>query len=33
LMQGLRKAIAAGSLTAFVAAFHARRSEGDIEPL
>jgi len=33
LMQGLREAIAAGRLAAFVADFHARRAEGDIEPL
>ncbi|MBC2835651.1 tRNA guanosine(34) transglycosylase Tgt [Paragemmobacter straminiformis] len=33
LMQGLRDAIAAGSLAAFVADFHARRAQGDIEPL
>ncbi len=33
LMQGLREAIAAGSLAAFVAAFHALRAEGDIEPI
>jgi queuine tRNA-ribosyltransferase len=33
LMQGLRDAIAAGGLGAFVAAFHARRAEGDIEPV
>lgn len=33
LMQGLRKAIAAGRLADFVAAFHAARVEGDIEPL
>ncbi|QPH54762.1 tRNA guanosine(34) transglycosylase Tgt [Pontivivens ytuae] len=33
LMQGLRDAIAAGSLDAFVAAFHARRAEGDMERL
>lgn len=33
LMQGLRGAIGAGRLAAFVAAFHARRAEGDIEPL
>ncbi|MEF3049271.1 tRNA guanosine(34) transglycosylase Tgt [Pseudotabrizicola sp. L79] len=33
LMQGLRDAIAAGHLSAFVADFHARRAEGDIEPL
>ena len=33
LMQGLRKAIAAGRLADFVAAFHAARAEGDIEPL
>ncbi len=33
LMQGLREAIGAGRLAAFVAAFHARRAEGDIEPL
>lgn len=33
LMQGLRDAIAAGELAAFVARFHALRAEGDIEPL
>lgn len=33
LMQGLRDAIAAGQLAAFVADFHALRAEGDIEPL
>ncbi|ABA79010.1 tRNA guanosine(34) transglycosylase Tgt [Rhodobacter sphaeroides] len=33
LMQGLRTAIAAGRLGEFVAAFHAARAEGDIEPL
>ncbi len=33
LMQGLRDAIAAGALAAFVAEFHARRAQGDIEPL
>ncbi|WP_028031404.1 tRNA guanosine(34) transglycosylase Tgt [Gemmobacter nectariphilus] len=33
LMQGLRDAIAAGTLPQFVAAFHAQRAEGDIEPL
>lgn len=33
LMQGLRGAIAGQRLAAFVAAFHARRAEGDIEPL
>jgi queuine tRNA-ribosyltransferase len=32
LMQGLRDAIAAGRLSAFVAEFHALRAEGDIEP-
>lgn len=32
LMAGLRDAIAAGRLAAFVAAFHAARAEGDIEP-
>ncbi|OHC46214.1 MAG: tRNA guanosine(34) transglycosylase Tgt, partial [Rhodobacteraceae bacterium GWE1_64_9] len=32
LMQGLRDAIAAGRLAAFVADFHAQRAEGDIEP-
>ena len=31
LMQGLRDAIAGGTLAAFVAAFHARRTEGDVE--
>ncbi len=33
LMQGLRDAIAGGRLAAFVAEFHARRAEGDIEPV
>ncbi|AWD23249.1 tRNA guanosine(34) transglycosylase Tgt [Fuscovulum blasticum] len=33
LMQGLRDAIDAGRLAAFVAEFHARRAEGDIPPL
>ena len=33
LMAGLRDAIAAGRLDAFVAEFHARRAEGDIEPV
>ncbi|WP_413872150.1 tRNA guanosine(34) transglycosylase Tgt [Albidovulum sp.] len=33
LMQGLRDAIAAGRLAAFVAEFHAARAAGDIEPL
>ncbi len=33
LMAGLRGAIAAGRLDAFVADFHARRAEGDIPPL
>jgi queuine tRNA-ribosyltransferase len=33
LMQGLRDAIAAGVLAGFVAAFHATRAEGDIDPL
>ena len=33
LMQGLRDAIAEQRLTAFVADFHAKRAEGDIEPL
>ena len=33
LMQGLRDAIAACRLAAFVADFHAQRAEGDIEPL
>ncbi|MDE3237676.1 MAG: tRNA guanosine(34) transglycosylase Tgt [Paracoccaceae bacterium] len=33
LMAGLRGAIAEGRLDAFVAQFHARRAEGDIEPL
>jgi queuine tRNA-ribosyltransferase len=31
LMQGLRDAIAEGRLAAFVADFHARRAEGDID--
>ena len=33
LMEGLRKAIAAGGLDAFVRDFHALRAEGDIEPI
>ncbi|GAB4382652.1 tRNA guanosine(34) transglycosylase Tgt [Albidovulum sp.] len=33
LMQGLRDAISAGRLAAFVAAFHQMRAQGDIEPL
>ena len=33
LMQGLREAIAAGTLSGFVAAFHTQRAAGDIEPL
>ncbi len=33
LMQGLRDAIAAGSLDDFEAAFHAKRAEGDLPPL
>lgn len=33
LMQGLRDAIAAGRLDAFVADFHALRANGDIDPL
>ena len=33
LMQGLRDAIAGGRLGAFVAGFHARRTEGDVEPV
>jgi queuine tRNA-ribosyltransferase len=33
LMQGLRDAIAAGTFVQFVAAFHAKRAEGDIEPI
>lgn len=33
LMQGLRDAIGAGQLSAFVAAFHAQRATGDIEPV
>ena len=33
LMQGLRDAIAAGRLSAFVAEFHAQRAMGDIDPL
>jgi len=32
LMQGLRDAIAAGELSAFVANFHAQRAMGDIDP-
>lgn len=33
LMSGLRDAITAGRLAEFVAEFHARRAEGDIEPV
>ncbi len=33
LMQGLRDAIAAGQLSAFVADFHAQRAMGDIDPI
>jgi len=33
LMAGMRAAIAAGSLSAFVADFHAKRAQGDIEPI
>jgi queuine tRNA-ribosyltransferase len=33
LMEGLRAAIGAERLEAFVAAFHARRAEGDLEPV
>jgi queuine tRNA-ribosyltransferase len=33
LMAGLRGAIAAGQLAAFVTGFHAERAQGDIEPL
>ncbi|WP_444666181.1 tRNA guanosine(34) transglycosylase Tgt [Cereibacter changlensis] len=33
LMQGLRDAIAAGRLAAFVQGFHAQRAEGDIPPV
>ncbi|WP_313136111.1 tRNA guanosine(34) transglycosylase Tgt [Paracoccus jeotgali] len=33
LMQGLRNAIAAGTLDAFVTGFHAERQQGDIPPL
>jgi queuine tRNA-ribosyltransferase len=33
LMQGLREAIAGGRLDAFAEAFHARRAEGDLEPV
>ncbi|MCC7322149.1 MAG: tRNA guanosine(34) transglycosylase Tgt [Rubellimicrobium sp.] len=33
LMAGLRDAISRGQLPAFVAAFHAARAEGDIEPI
>lgn len=33
LMAGLREAIAEGGLAAFAAAFHARREEGDLEPV
>jgi queuine tRNA-ribosyltransferase len=31
LMQGMRDAIEAGTLDAFVEAFHARRAQGDLE--
>ncbi len=33
LMEGLRSAIAGGTLAAFVAEFHARRTQGDIAPV
>ena len=33
LMHGLREAIAAGGLAAFVVGFHAKRAEGDVEPV
>jgi queuine tRNA-ribosyltransferase len=33
LMAGLRGAIGEGQLEAFVAAFHAQRAEGDMEPM
>ena len=33
LMQGIRDAVEAGTLDDFAAAFHARRAEGDVEPL
>ncbi|WP_339107403.1 tRNA guanosine(34) transglycosylase Tgt [Thioclava sp. GXIMD4216] len=33
LMQGMRDAIEAGTFKAYVADFHAKRAEGDIEPL
>ncbi|MFN3845054.1 MAG: tRNA guanosine(34) transglycosylase Tgt [Paracoccaceae bacterium] len=33
LMQGLRDAIAAGSLSDFVAAFHLQRATGDVDPV
>ncbi|MEL7216482.1 MAG: tRNA guanosine(34) transglycosylase Tgt [Pseudomonadota bacterium] len=33
LMEGLRGAISKGTLDAFVADFHARRAQGDVEPL
>ena len=33
LMQGIRDAVEAGALDDFAAAFHARRAEGDVEPL
>ncbi|MGB0499317.1 MAG: tRNA guanosine(34) transglycosylase Tgt [Rubricella sp.] len=33
LMQGLRDAIAEGRLDEYVTAFHARRAEGDVQPL
>jgi len=33
LMQGMRDAITAGQFKAFEAEFHAKRAQGDIEPL
>ena len=33
LMQGIRDAVEAGTLEDFAVAFHARRAEGDVEPL
>ena len=33
IMQGMRDAIAGGTLDAWVATFHAQRAEGDIPPL
>ena len=33
LMQGLRDAVFGGRLATFVAGFHAKRAEGDVEPV